>query len=336
MDGVPFELLDPCCQKDVLERRRNQELKARLATTDPSLKKERLIESVFNGSNRYQPCHACCAAVDYPLLAEIRTQAQADNRKGDAAGDANSAHENESDEDSDLDFDDGFESEYAKEMKIRLLERSQLLQEKQKVGLGLHVDDSEEHVLRYIEMGARLILHIYDPNSVISAKLDLSLEAAAKRFTSTRFRRLAIFAGIDGICPNYGLPLHTPLLACFAEKHVATFTTNLTDLVPDGEINSINFLRFIENSKVAVDGDDSDYNQLMSISDVLASAHAENRKSDSDAEEAINLYCDEPGCTKLYGHTHISSGAGKSKGGGLFFGDAAGSEALGKDYFGRL
>lgn len=323
MDGVPFELLDPCCQKDVLERRRNKELRERFSTTDPSLKKERQIESVFTGVFKSHTCHTCCAPRDYHLLAQARLELEGGPSHATENGPAE--HNGAGESDSDSDFDDDFESEFELELKKKLLDRVRILQEKEKVGLGLHVQDSESHLQSYIENGTKVIIHIYDPDSPHCAKLDLSLEMAAKRFSSTRFRRIPMSEAAETFCSVNALPSYIPVLACFSDKRVVLFTNNIEELVPNGEINSSNCIRFLENSKVATDSEEV----TMSMSEMLA-ARAASQKNDSDVEEDANDYCDEPGCDKKYAHNHISAGNN------IFSGDASGSDALGKDYFGRL
>ena len=75
----------------------------------------------------------------------------------------------------------------------------------------------------------------------------------------------------------------------------------------------------------------------MSLSELLAARAIIQAKDDEDSEgeEAGNTYCDEPGCAKYYAHTHIGA-AGQAGAANLFSGSASGSEALGKDYFGKI
>jgi hypothetical protein len=335
MDGVPFEFLDPCCQKDVLEQERNKKLKARLATTDPSLKKERQIESVFSGVFKSPTCHTCCSGPsDYALLAQLREEVAWEDEQGQRGGGDDEADDGEggdSDE-SDIDLDDGFESAYEIELKAKLLERTLVMREKEKLMLGIHIEDSVAHTMSYINQAAKIIVHIYDPSSLLCAKLDISLENAAKRYSATRFRRVPMFDAAE-MCQKYSLPPHTPVLVCFAEKCVSSFTTDFLELIPDGEINSNDFFRFLDNSKVAIDKDlDGDATLSMSMNAALLAGKALQNDNDSGSDEDSKKFCDSVGCAKKYAHTHIGEGGGNpfSSGGG------AGSEALGKDYFTKL
>lgn len=332
MDGIPFELLDPCCQKDILERRRNKDIKDRLSTTDPSLKKERHIESVFNGLFKVNTCHTCGSPKDYALLTEMRHEAERTCDMGDKPDEAEKLCGDSGDE---L-LDDEFESDYELELKAKLLERSRFQQSMEKFGLGIHSEDSVTHIMQHIESGARVIVHIYDPNSVDCAKLDLSLESAAKRYLYTRFRRATVFTCKE-LCVKYGLPMSTQLLACFIDNSVSTYTAALRELVPNGEICSSNLYRYLENSKAAVNNDVDDGIAALSALELSrAAAQIDHKVSDGEEEDDLNDYCDEPGCDKRYSHTHIGASAGRDGLRNPFSTNIAGSEALGKNYFGKL
>ena len=320
MDGIPFELLDPCCQKDVLEKRRAKEVKERLGTTDPSVRKEKQLQSVFTNLSKTSTCHACCTHTDYPMLMQVRAEVQAEQEALQHAG-------HSSDSDSDYDFGDEFESAMEKEMKAKMVQRNQLLELKRRVGLGVHVEESEAHALDLIDAGSRVVLHLYDPRSSCCARIDISLEDAAKRYSATKFRRISMSIAAEKICPMFMLPMDTALVACFMDQHLVTYTSNEAELVPGGEISSKNLFRFLDNSKVVTDDDAEGLLMPMTLD------YNEN-SSDEDMDEDSNEYCGVPGCRKKYRHTHIAT---SSEGGSnAFSGADAGSEVFDENYFSKL
>lgn len=349
-EELPFELLHPCCQKDIIANEKATQLRIKFARTDPSLAKEKKIRTVFSAIMKNPTCHACQSSRDYDLLARTRlAQLEAAQTPwGRGTGDLNSAE----DSDSDIDIDDGFESEHMLKLKEAFLERERMLKVKEQLGLGVHIADSAEHLLQHVKGGNFIVLHLYDPSSIDCAKLDLRLENLSKKYLKTRFRRLLVSEASDGFCQQLELPLYTPLLVCIIDGRVVTYTSRISDLIPDGDLGSTDLFRFLDNAKVLSDETSNDFSEdgqfganLINAFRLAGTAVSLSGSENEADEEDSNKYCSQEGCTKQYSHTHVTSSNTNTAGGGssskmpsehVFTGNATGIEALGKDYFLKL
>ena len=352
--GIPeFDELDPCCQRELLQKRREVEIKARLRTTDPSLAKEAITESVFHRVQTnylYTTCKECAIPSDYPLLASLKLSfnvlSSSSNKKPSSSIDDNMIighdiiRKKDRDESSsdDSDFDDDFLSPYEQELRQKFLDKIADDNFKSQIGLRIHIKDTSDHIFRLIKNRENVVIHVYDPNEHICAELDLSLEQAALKHTSTRFRRLPLSTfDSEHFALSFNLPLHTVMMVCFVAGSMSSYTTDLAQLVPDGEIGSEFLYRFLGNSKVL---EESNVRDLFLYGLVVGGSPSDPASSqgqlpyDEEDRGDEEHFCDVKGCGKKYVHSHIGSGSGSHSLVGNDMGP--GSEALDKDYYLRL
>lgn len=102
-DTLPFDELDPCCQKELEDESKRYAVAKRLKKYDRSNVRKNTVQSVFTGFQDYKKC-GCCSikAVDYPLLAQIKRQLE--NKNTLLINDDSDKCNDESDNDSDDDF----------------------------------------------------------------------------------------------------------------------------------------------------------------------------------------------------------------------------------------
>jgi hypothetical protein len=323
-DDLPFDELDPCCQREILDRRKEYEIRKRLNKTDRSQIRLNHIRNTLKIKTPSITCVSCAAPRDYLLLSqyrELEINKELDN-KADKI-------EKIDDEEDDEDFDDDFESEYEKQLRDKLMQRCAMLEDKRRNGYLVHIEDSSQHIIERIQYGEYLVLHIYDPDNESCAIIDLSLEKLAVMYGFTRFRKIHMLdAGeIRSLFKINSSPAD-PLIVCFGNKSLKSFTNNINEITPNQEICSNDLKRFLDNSNVLFANDDP-------LTEVLfdASAVFETETISDDGNDESELFCNKEGCNRNYIHSHIESGSNKSS---IFGIDNAGAEALSKDYFLRL
>jgi hypothetical protein len=99
MDDLPFDELDACCQKEVLEERHKAAVSKRLRKFDRSNLRNNTVQSVFGSLQSYKQC-GCCSlqAVDYPLLAKVKQQLRVNTDPSDINEESDDGHESDDDD----------------------------------------------------------------------------------------------------------------------------------------------------------------------------------------------------------------------------------------------
>jgi hypothetical protein len=321
---LPFDDLDPCCQKEILNRRREREISLRLGETDPSAEKAKAIKKVF-AAPAYSSCGTCCAPRDYALLQFCRlslpsTEPREVSRERDAYSDES---------DSDLDIDDDYLSE--KELEIRNMMLRKVTEAeaekalKRSEGYCVHAEDTADHVAEIISRGENIVVHIYDSQLMSCAQLDLGLERFASEFTSTRFRRVPVMDSYL-ITSMHRVPSGKPVLCCFTGGNLVCCTDNIDELVPDGEIFSENLRRYLQMSRVLED--------TYAPQHLIRKTAAESSDPENEDLNDEERFCDVKGCEKKYSHSHI--GIEGSSGSIFGISNNSGQNALEKDYYLRF
>lgn len=204
-DELPFDELDPCCQREILERRRYNEVSSQLRRVDRS----ELRHDARNGvllsrsqmeQRRFNYCQSCAVNSDYRALSELRQKLESERQEEEACGRSNGSLDEACDDDSDDEFLREFEEEDRLHRQQRE-EQAQLHQEHLRraelvFGLGQHREETLEHLCSIAEeerrqrVGTPLLLHVYCESNV-SAVIDLSVELlASSKVTGLRCRRL--------------------------------------------------------------------------------------------------------------------------------------------------
>eukprot|EP01031_Cornospumella_fuschlensis_P046678 gene46678-57166_t len=187
---VPFEYLDPCCQREILEKRHYNEVGDRLRREDRSQVRFDAQRTVFSnlGLGSIQ-CGCCRSNEDYAALRRLRKQL---GEEEPTALDVRRDDDEDDDDDSLLDEDIPLTpDEQARMAALAQQMRRREMAEQSVLMLGKHVDESLPHVLSVIKKVPDLpvVLHVYE-DEVFSAMVDFLLEELAIRHLGTWFRRL--------------------------------------------------------------------------------------------------------------------------------------------------
>lgn len=329
-----FDEMDPCCQREYLDREKAQSIRARLARTDRSTEKIKAKKGVFS---RIPTCGTCSCTEDYGLLKQIRVQyASSSNIDGGASEDPEQRRrgkeeeeKEEEEDDDDDDFglnDDAYVSPYEQAMREQFEAAQAELGRRQALGYGAHAEDSVEHATHSIEGHESVVLHMYSPDDVMCAKLDLVLEALATKHTATRFRRLPLISAA-ALREKYSMT-SGPQVACFVGGDLIASFANLEELIPDGDIRSQDLFRHLSSTGVL---EEDAFRGIYDMQERLGRVNEGNSEEEEEEYNEEMRFCEVKGCCKPYAHSHVSGG-----GDGGIFGSKQCGEALDKNYFLKL
>lgn len=326
---VPFEQLDPCCQKEVVNRQRHKEVTSILRATDRSQVRLDLLSNTWSSSSG--TCSCCSTSQDYRLLATLRTQEIAELERINRSETSRTGEDLDSDNDS-LD-DDDFKSEYELEQARRFEEHRLDVMRAQSMGLGRHVEDSLEHISADISSTIQgtipTIVHVFNPSVMACGAMDLLLEKLSEKYLGTRFRRVAYSMDLSSQQLWSSVGVHNTsrsssdgCLLCFAHKRLNTMMLSFDDFTCGDMLLPEEVIKFLHNSKVlCVEL------PLNLIGGVTTSSLHE--KEGVEAES----YCDDPDCTKRYAHEHIGVRVAGSSGSSIFRSGAL--DGSGQEIFAR-
>jgi len=212
-------------------------------------------------------------------------------------------------------------------------------------GFGEHLEDSGQHVFTLVqEYGETVVCHVFQPELPMCAWLDLYLEKIASQFLGTRFRRVEASpdsrhylaklcrgasagrglsdverAASDNNSANSAgtrfarqiedaLSAQLPLLVCFSKGEPVLVEAGLgqygtKDGVFDADLHTLLGNAHVLHARL----EDS-----MHIRDLEAHFQRLQRsgEEEDEEEEEENTWCDVPGCSTRYHHTHIGAGKG--------------------------
>lgn len=219
---LPFEELDPCCQREILQERHKSKVTKQLRKGDRSNERwdlhNRALSSMRGGARTAWGHCACCEeSTDYPLLAKLRSKvaeikARTDNGSSSDwrynASSVNSIQRGsrEDDEDDDDDDDDDEFGDLLADAPLTPSQQAQMdalaaavqaTAMAKAFGMAQHTNDSLAHVSQLLSPAPYsslppppLVLHVYDASEEDCAWVDLALEGLASKFIGTRFRRV--------------------------------------------------------------------------------------------------------------------------------------------------
>jgi hypothetical protein len=329
-DNLPWDELDPCCQKEIENSRRKREVNDKLRTVDRSLRRLQEQEGVLCVSDPSEAwrCFCCRLGGDYPALASLRQRlaSVAEEREDESEG------QNEEDDDDDSLLDDLDDVPLTPAEQERLL----LVQEHQKqaqvakaYGLGLHTEDSLEHILQYLEKqpALPLVLHFYQADSSQCALIDWLIEQRlAERYLGTRFRRIRYLSNLFthptlsssaryqswlsklSNCATSG----QGCILCIRgdAQNLLASLTDLDSLGDHFEDISRNLTKALDNAHVLL----SDLPPLPILKLGLLQNSDKGNEDDREEEgEDREMFCDDPECTKRYKHEHVAKRSADGK-----------------------
>jgi hypothetical protein len=242
-----------------------------------------------------------------------------------------------SESDSDDEFlDTAFISAHEQQLKDEYIRFQEKAAVAESYGLRSHLEDSLSHVRDDILSGLSVVLHVYNRNELLCAKLDLFLEELATKYIGTKFRRLAYTADLNERTPleSCGVknsdisPFGTVL--CFRGKKLMV-TMEVSQFGEDGTLYAQEVMKLLNGAGVLTE--EVPFEILLGAGSKKMSKTAGDEEEDGEASQA---YCDDPDCTKRYAHEHIGGGAAGRTATFLLGARTAGSEALADGEFQRL
>lgn len=349
-DKLPYEEMDPCCQREIDENRKYNEVTRILRENDRSTKrldmKNRAVKSL-----RSFRCECCSSSRDYPILAKLR-ELEASKRHLPVMNEHDDFSKDKT-EDSDEDEDDlEFLTPYEIERMNQVKAQIERLEKAKVMGFATHVEDSVEHLVRDLKATSTpIVLHLYDPNSMLCGELDLSLENLAPRYMGTKFRRLAyspylqenpLLQEYNHVLSNIYASNAQHALLCFVNKAIVTHTYTFSEFADlhTGTIHSSDLEKFLDQAHVlAANVSVEDMKYYRSIDEGGPNDDEDDEEGGSGVER--NTYCDDPDCTRYFPHEHIGAGGRGSGAGGSSSSNAAsfmrvaqkGEEALASNTF---
>lgn len=298
---VPYDEMDPCCQKEYDMQKKEKEIRSKLRAVDLSYSKEDTMKSVFkftNNNNHY--CECCTDSVDYSSLRVFRNRQEEINNNEDNEinqTEDDRIHSDDSDDDSLEDLD--FLTPYEQERLAQVAEAENKLKALQLQGYGSHLEDSIEHILQDIHAGNNYVLHVYD-NNELCAKIDYALEEFSKKFYGTKFRRVHRAVAIGELEKIVGAIIDQSCILLFMRN---SFVTNILDSVHNQlyHYQDINreLLKYLSNTNVLT----TELPQLA----LRGNLNDSDNENENDVE--LRSYCDVIGCSKQFYHEHINNNA---------------------------
>ncbi len=252
-DILPFDQLDPCCQKEIENSKKQASITSILRKDDRSYRrvdlKKNAMTTLKNTKNMFGNCNCCQRSSDYPLLSSIRSTSiycsdVLSNETSDQKDFGLTKDEIDTD-DEDFEMDD-FLSEYEQERLQEMEEFNAKVTMASKLGFGSHLEDSYSHVSSMLSRVPSLVLHEFDSSSPLCARVDFALEKLAQKFAGTIFRRVAVdtrfpfpfssstftssssLSSLSSLSSVLWTPSQHPRLSCFVDGVMLTSTDDLT------------------------------------------------------------------------------------------------------------
>jgi hypothetical protein len=343
---LPFEELDSCCQKEIVNENHHARVGAELRKHDRTLERMEMHKKAINSLRKgFCVCGTDCEMIasDYPLLAMIRGHAGNERVIGSdlvAAGmDGERRGDGESESDDDSLLDDMGDEFLTTEEKIRLEEvvnMQKLVEKARGMGYAQHMEETASHCGLLIKSQQTLILHIYNPNSLFCARLDLELEKLAVIYIGTKFRRMPMSTDTSYFVESQvekGISVSAqsaqprvergrPFLVAFKDGAVCFTEGGLSRFGSDREVYQSELVTYFSNAHVLSS------EVVMPSLQQLAGFNAEEEPED-DPESSS---CGFPGCKRSYNHSHVAAGADSLVKGD----DEEGMEALAQNVFTRM
>lgn len=287
-DELPYDELDPCCQREIDDNRRNQRIKSELRRFDRSNHRLDLKQAVLGNTRVRTRCECCNVPRDYPLLAEARDRLMKSKEDSQAFADSNTESEEEEQDEFEFLMNESM-TPYEIERLNAVNELKSKLQFAESYGYGIHREDTAGHLLRMIEDKEYLVCHVFDPSSVSCASLDLVLEDLARKFLGTRFRRISL-SDAGPLQAHFKIQKMEVILICFGSGSLI-HSSPIRIFGAGGDIYPRDVETFLEHSHVL-------------SSEMIVPMLKQN---DEGEELAVEKYCDEPGCYRPFAHEHVGT-----------------------------
>jgi hypothetical protein len=340
-EAIDYDLLDPCCQKEIDEEKKTSKVTKELRKNDRSnIRYDMTVSALEKLKNAPSlRCHCCTEPIDYPILIHLRILAEQD----EFIKEVENNHDNSDlEEDSDSDMDELLDTVFITPFEQDRIEQMRIANENKALtialGYGSHREDSVDHINAQILEKQNVIIHIFDSKSYLSGNIDLYFENISQEYIGTKFRRISNIQSpqFNNFIKQWDLQneiLSESLftgIACFIDGQKVSSTCNLSQFGDEDSLYRYELKKYLEHSHVLT----TDLSVAM-----LANASVNNgsnkfsRDGDEENEEESVSYCDIEGCNKKFAHEHIGGKGGNSLGGAS---GSQGSEALARNTFNRV
>ena len=340
-----FDQLDPCCQRELEDRKKAATVKAQLRTIDRSYERydmfKKTIDEIRDNNKLY--CYCCNeenGTKDYEALADLRydicgsinnNNNDNDDKEHKINTDSNYDNgDNSDDSDDDSEWGDLLnninneigETEYEIELKHKASENNIKKELLSVLGYTHHKEDSTQHIIDIIQNQSikYIVIHIYHPHEMC-AQIDIALENIAIKYPATLFRRIPLkdIYNIDSSFNNQSLAINEILRTPIALPNTNTNDAPLIGAFVNGElvqwspINEFCYRNYMETNKL-----ESFLQNCGVLSSDLSNAlewikamhNDSQRRADIDDNNIRQVYCNKPGCKRNFPHDHIGIGVG--------------------------
>ena len=299
-DELPYEELDPCCQREVDNNRRNARITSELRQYDRSNHRLDLKKAVM-GNLRLKSSCACCTSttlMDYPLLVATREKIKMGNKTLDISNEVKDSGDDGIGDGESSEEEDEFDALLNEAMTPYEMERFHAVQEMksrvelaQSMGYGLHREDTVDHLLDMIvSENERVVCHVFDPSSLSCAYMDVILEDLAQKYLGTRFRRIPQ-SSLSRLQTKFPLSSQHTSLLCFIDGSLEHFSS-IDTFGAGSDIYIHDVEKFLDHAHV--------------LSDEVVVPNCPGNAEDEEVDDG-ERYCDEPGCLRRFAHEHVGS-----------------------------
>ena len=281
-------------------------------------------------------CHCCSTSSDYPLLEYVKATSKQVNVTYNIEDECN---DNDDDDlDSDFEFDD-YLSPYEQERRYEIMQAIEHRNHALAIGFGQHANDSINHIHQLLRAVDCFVLHVYVPSSMLSARIDQSLELLAETYIGSMFRRTVYHPRLEetlnlvDICVN----ATSDVLICFRDGHAVAHVDDLHRFGDDVYIDSSSIERYLDtvgvlkktvdeltltkvlhSMRYTVSTTTTTTSSVKSSisgsslsayvkSSVLSGTTFDDDNENDDVGTDIGSYCGNPSCDRRFPHEHIGS-----------------------------
>ena len=321
-----FEALDPCCQKEILSKRRAREVTKELQKDDRSTRRLDSLKKVFKPIAN-NDC-ICCKNpfADYYALSLLRSTQYCQPITPTTFQEQQENDNNNDSDDSDNDsLLDDFEDERTIELKVQI----EKVNISKQIGYGMHQEDSIKHIDVHIKILPYIVIHLYQ-DTEFDAYIDIALEKLSTQYYGTLFRRIH--------CRDIQLVKYIHTLLTSPSLSSLSSTSNKSDSIKQefiqGNICS-SLLFFLNHKLVYIHTDTTQYctgtdpvrvadlvrlldahhilshlptDELICNYNKLYNAYTNAASIDEVENEEVASYCGDPACDRRFPHEHIGAG----------------------------
>jgi len=317
--------LDDCCRREVESNRKYNALTSTLNRHDITVLAERRKRHVLHNLKFGSGCRCSydpdADGGEYRCLIEMREEFNHEKAAGEDEEQDDPKEQEREDSDSDDEFDylldedlpvdSDLEERRRAELEYAMLEQEIALHH----GYGAHRQMHPNRVLRGAGLGgarappSTVVLHLFDPDSTVSASLDLYLEKLAATYKGTKFMRAGGRSTLlmdtnyaAASLPNLKADTDMPALIAIRNGDVIAVCPRLHGLADEDRIIDHEVRDWLDHANVLVERPPP-LDQLCRIRPEEDALLDHMRASNLPPEPRYN--CGVPTCNKPFPHEHV-------------------------------